>query len=268
MMTNKLYLMISVMLIAGCTAPAVPDPVIVAHRGASYYAPENTIPAFMLAWEQDADAIEGDFYLTSDGEIVCIHDSSTGRVADTNMLVGESTLKELRELDVGSWKGAEWEGTIMPTLAEVFEIVPQGRKIFVEIKTGTEILPRLYEEIERSPLVPDQIVIISFNSEVIKEFKSRRPMHKAFWLSGFREDEHGNVTPGLETILSTLEDIGADGFSSHHALVTTEIIDEVVAAGYQYHVWTVNDASTARDFKHYGASSITTDRPGYIRDNL
>jgi len=74
-------------------------PLIVAHRGASHDAPENTIPAFQLAWQQKADAIEGDFYLTRDNEIVCIHDRTTKRYSDRDLVVAESTLEELRQLD-------------------------------------------------------------------------------------------------------------------------------------------------------------------------
>ncbi|MFP4365751.1 MAG: glycerophosphodiester phosphodiesterase [Bacteroidales bacterium] len=265
-MMYKIILIIGAMALAGCSAPVITDPLIVAHRGASYDAPENTMPAFMLAWEQGADAIEGDFHLTADGEIVCIHDNHTGRVADTSLVVSKSTLEELQELDVGSWKGDQWEGTKIPTIAEVFEIVPMGMKIYVEVKAGTEMLPKLYEEIERSPLIPDQIVIISFNSDVVKEFKAARPMHEVFWLSGFREDEEGNIIPDTETILETLKETGADGFSSHYGLADPEMIDTIIEEGYEYHVWTVNDVSVAWDFKQYGASSVTTDMPGLIRD--
>ena len=77
-------------------------PLIVAHRGSSFERPENTLPAFELAWEQGADAIEGDFLLTKDKQIVCIQDHSTKHLANRNLVVGESTLEELRELDVGS----------------------------------------------------------------------------------------------------------------------------------------------------------------------
>ena len=79
--------------------------VIVAHRGASFDAPENTLAAFRLAWQQGADAIEGDFYLSKDNQIVCIHDADTKRTAVVSRQVAESTLAELRELDVGrsSW---------------------------------------------------------------------------------------------------------------------------------------------------------------------
>ncbi len=78
---------------------------IVAHRGASGDAPENTLASFSLAWQQDADAIEGDFHLTSDGHIVCIHDSDTNRVSGTRLVINKSTLKELQELDIGSHFG-------------------------------------------------------------------------------------------------------------------------------------------------------------------
>ena len=74
---------------------------VIAHRGASYDAPENTLAAFRLAWQQGADGIEGDFYLTADGEIVCLHDSDTGRTGDRKLSVGQSTLAELRKVDVG-----------------------------------------------------------------------------------------------------------------------------------------------------------------------
>ena len=256
-----------VILIAGCAEP-VTTPEIVAHRGASWDAPENTIPAFMLAWKQDADAIEGDFFLTADGVIVCIHDRRTGRVASKDMVVKESSLEELRQLDVGAWKGEEWQGTVIPTLTEVFEIVPGRKKIFVEIKDDTEILPTLYEDIDRSGLRNEQIVIISFNTEVIREFKSDRPEHKAFWLSGLREDESGNIVPGVEEVLETLEYTRADGFSSNFRLIDQNYIETIAEAGYEYHVWTVNEPEVASRFSEYGAKSITTDRPGLIMEYL
>ena len=115
-------------------------PLIVAHRGASFDAPENTLPAFELAWEQGADAIEGDFLLTKDKQIVCIHDHSTKRLADRDLEVKSSTLAELKSLDVGFWKDKKYKNTRIPTLAEVFATIPDGKKIFVEIKCGTCLL--------------------------------------------------------------------------------------------------------------------------------
>ena len=121
----------------------VPSPMIVAHRGASKQAPENTIPAFKLAWEQGTDAIEGDFQLTKDGAIVCIHDKDTKRVAGVKKIVEDTTLEELRKLDVGAWFGENWRGTVIPLISEVLAAIPDGKKIYIEIKSGPEILPKL-----------------------------------------------------------------------------------------------------------------------------
>jgi len=105
-------------------------PLVVAHRGASHAAPENTLAAFKLAWKEGADAIEGDFFLTKDQEIVCTHDRTTQRLnkEKLNLDVAKSTLEELRALDVGSWKNEKWKGERMPTLAEVMATVPDGKK--------------------------------------------------------------------------------------------------------------------------------------------
>ncbi|MGF1585073.1 MAG: glycerophosphodiester phosphodiesterase [Bacteroidales bacterium] len=261
----KIILTAVIMVLSGCAAENT-RPFIVAHRGASHDAPENTIPAFLLAWEQGADAIEGDFFLTKDGEIVCFHDANTRRLSGKDMLVSNATLEELRLLDVGTWKGQQWEGTGMPTLAEVFQLVPDDKKIFVEIKSGTEIMTKLYDEIDNSGLRTDQIVIISFNSEVIREIKLNRPEHKAYWLSGLTRDDNGQISPGIETIIETLDATLADGFSSHYLHVSDEYIARIKAEGYEYHVWTVNDPEIAADLWQRGILSVTTDLPGLTRE--
>ena len=139
------HLLIIALLIEASAAP-----IIVAHRGASKLAPENTIAAFELAWDQGADAIEGDFLLTADGEIVCIHDKNTKRVAKSNFTVEDSTLNELLQLDVGAWMGNKWSGTKIPTTSQVFATIPSGKLIYNEIKCGSEIISKLFEEL-RNP---------------------------------------------------------------------------------------------------------------------
>ena len=133
-------------------------PLVVAHRGASYDAPENTLPAFKLAWDQGADAIEGDFLLTKDGHIVCIHDRTTKRFCDQDLVVSKSTLKQLKVLDVGSWKNEKYAETRIPTISEVFSTVPDGKKIFVEVKCGIEIIEPLAKEIKKKKLGCERII--------------------------------------------------------------------------------------------------------------
>ena len=240
------------------------EPLIVAHRGASRDAPENTIPAFQLAWEQGADAIEGDFHLSKDGEIVCFHDADTKRVAGTQLVVRQSTLAELKQLDVGATHGVAFNGTRIPTIAEVFATIPQGKKIFIEVKCGAEIIPTLLNEIDQSGLTQEQIVVISFNKQVIQQLKIKAPQYKASWLCSFKKQETGEITPSLATVLKTLKQIQADGLSSNTA-VPASVIEAVSQQGYEWHVWTINDLNTARRMQALGVLSITTDVPGSMR---
>lgn len=240
------------------------EPLIVAHRGASRDAPENTIPAFQLAWEQGADAIEADFHLSKDGEIVCFHDADTERVAGTQLVVRQSTLAELKQLDVGATHGVAFNGTRIPTIAEVFATIPQGKKIFIEVKCGAEIIPTLLNEIDQSGLTQEQIVVISFNKQVIQQLKIKAPQYKASWLCSFKKQETGEITPALATVLKTLKQIQADGLSSNTA-VPASVIEAVSQQGYEWHVWTINDLKTARRMQALGVLSITTDVPGSMR---
>jgi len=244
------------------------EPKIVAHRGASSDAPENTIPAFRLAWEQGADAIEGDFHLTQDGEIVCIHDADTRKVAASNLTVSMTPLAELKKLDVGVYRGEEFKGTTIPTIAEVLATVPEGKRIYIEVKCGVEIIPALLKETRESGLDKEQIVVISFKEAVIREIKAKAPQYRAYWLSGFKENESGKIIPSLKTVLTTLEQTGADGFSSTKSIIDEAFITSVRDKGYEYHVWTVDDLETARRFKRWGAKSITTNVPGHLKKHL
>ncbi len=245
------------------------DILIVAHRGASDYAPENTLPAFELAWKQGADAVEGDFYLTKDGQIVCIHDSSTQRVSEVTKIVKDSTLSELHTIDVGSWFDKSFQGTRIPTLAEVLATVPKGKKIYIEVKCGPEILPQMFKELARSTLERDQIVVISFNEDVIRELKKKDPGIKAYWLKSFtRDSATGELNPTLNSALEILKTIKADGISTSYPEIDEKFIREVEKAGFEYHVWTVDHVETAREFKQWGARSITTNIPKYMVNYL
>jgi len=251
---------------------AAADPVsIVAHRGASRDAPENTIAAFELAWRQGADAIEGDFYLTKDRRIVCIHDATTKRTAGTNLRVAGSTLAELRKLDVGRWRGAKWAQQRIATLEEVLAVVPADKRVLIEVKCGPEIVPVLKKVLESSRLKREQTVIISFNAKVIAEAKRLLPKRKAFWLTGFRKDKKtGQWQPSLQKVLSTLKTIQADGLScqASRAAVGRSLVSALRARGLELHVWTVDNIETAVYFRELGVRSITTNRPGWLREQM
>jgi glycerophosphoryl diester phosphodiesterase len=246
----------------------VGKPMVVAHRGASGEAPENTIPAFNLAWQQGADAIEGDFHLTKDGQVVCIHDANTTKVAGKNLVVKNTTLAELKKLDVGIKKGAAFEGTSIPTIGEVFETIPAEKKIYIEIKCGLEIIPPLLREVSKFQLEKEQVIFICFDAEIIRAVKMKVPHFKAYWLSSVKQNKDGSFTPSLEASLTTLGKVKADGMSSSNSGINDEFIAKLQMAGFEHHVWTVNEIKTAQWFTDQGTKSVTTDFPGRIKGAL
>ena len=211
--------------------------IVVAHRGASADAPENTIASFNSAWEQGADVIEGDFQLTSDGHIVCVHDQDTLRVSGTRLVVKESTLKELSQLDIGRYFHDKSFDEKIPTIQQVFATIPNNKQILVELKCGVEILPVLMQQIQLSNLDLSQIGIIAFNQEVIKQCKLLEPRLIALWLNDYNEINDINF------IVSTLIDIKADGLLSNNT-TSEQLRNEVIKQGLIYNIWASDDIST------------------------
>src|SRR5262245_15219893 len=154
---------------------AEPRVEIIAHRGASHDAPENTLAAIRLAWQQQADGSEFDIHLTRDGKIAVLHDKDTKRTAGVKLVAADTPLAELRALDVGAWKGPRFVGEKVPTLAEMLATVPAGKKVFVEVKCGPEIVPELDRVLKASRLEPKQTPVISFNFGVVAAVKKARP---------------------------------------------------------------------------------------------
>jgi glycerophosphoryl diester phosphodiesterase len=244
---------------------------IIGHRGASYDAPENTMASFRLALEQGADGFEVDLYLTSDGHVIAAHDKDTERTAGKKLLVTRAAFDELRALDVGSWKGPQWRGERMPTMEEVLAIVPADKKIVLDIKSGPEIVEPMARRIESSSLSPEQIMVISFNEDVVAESKKRLPAIRAHWLSSYKEQEDGRLAPTREQVAETIRRTGADGFGSKAdtSHFDAEFIDYLRESGCrEFHVWTVNEPKLARFYQRLGALWITTDRPGWLREKL
>ena len=269
---NKIIAAIATVLSPFLAVPGYGQ-LIVAHRGSSHTAPENTLAAFRLAWQEEADAIEGDFYLTKVGEIVCLHDKNTKRTApgQTVLDVAKSTLAELRGLDVGSWKDKRYAGEKIPTLHEVLATIPLQKKIFIEVKCGPEITPILKKQLEASNLKSEQITIICFDEKVVRECRNEMPQYQANWLTSYkRTKERGVWIPAADEVVRRVKKSGATGLGTQG---NTEVIDErfvdiLREAGIELHVWTINDAKQARYFSGLEFESITTDKPAEIRAAL
>lgn len=249
-------------IVAG--APAVE---IIAHRGASWDAPENTVEAIQLAWDQKADASEFDVFLSKDGKIVAMHDKDTKRVAGVDKKVADQTLAELRLLDVGKWKGPRFAGAKVPTLEEMLATVPAGKRVFIEVKTGPEIVPELDRVLKSPRLKPVQTPIISFNIDVVAEVKKARSDLAVYWIVSTTATK-GKKPPTAESLIAKAKAAKADGLDLSTETLDKAFADKVKAAGLKLYVWTVNDLKVARRMVEIGVDGITTDRPGWLRENL
>lgn len=244
---------------------------IVAHRGASADAPENTMSSFKRGYEQGADADELDVHLTKDGKVIVIHDYDTKRVAGVDKKIAQSTFEELRKLDVGKW--GKWAGKgfseKLPSLDEALAVVPDGKRILIEIKVHPEIMPALEEVIRRSKLKPEQTVFISFHYDTIQAVKKRFPERQAYWLTDYKQDKKTGEFPKLDELIKKAKAAKADGLDlSFKFPLDAANVKQIKDAGLQCHVWTVDDAAKARELAAAGVDSITTNRPGALRKEI
>src|SRR5439155_11791694 len=122
-------------------------------------------------------ACELDIHLTKDGKLIVCHDDDTERTSGkrVKLILKDHTLDELRDIDVGSFKDAKFAGEKMPTLDEVLASIPNGKRLFIEIKCGPEAVPALVKAIERAGKSPRQTVIISFNGDALAAAKQKLP---------------------------------------------------------------------------------------------
>lgn len=243
----------------GVSALAQGQPVeLIAHRGASHDAPENTLAAFHLAWKQQADGIECDLHLTKDGRIVVCHDETTKRTTGVDLKIARTTFEKLRTLDVGGWKDPKYKGERIPALEELLAIVPEGKNIYLEIKCGVEIIPELIRVLEQSKKPAAETPVICFQAAVIAELKQRRPDLPAYFL-------HNPEKITAKELVAQAKKINADGVDLKacqelNAAYARKIRD----AGLRLDVWTVNEAAEAQRVIKLGVQGITTDRPGFL----
>ena len=179
--------------------------------------------------------------------------------------------EELRGLDIGSWKDPKWKGERIPTLEEVLAAVPVGKKVFLELKSGPELVGPMAKVIEKSSVSPEQIVLISFHDDAIAECKKQMPHIKALWLCGFKKKDEKHKPPTAEEVAATLNRIKADGLDA-------EAVPDYLDAAFlkrlkdlgcrEFSVWTVDDPQVAKFYADLGVWSITTNRPGWLRSQL
>lgn len=244
-------------------ASSLARPAIIAHRGASETAPENTLAAFRQAWEEGADGIEGDFRLTTDGEVVCIHDADTKRVAGKSLDVETSTWAELSALDVGRWKHPRFAGEKIPRLHEVLDLLPSGKRFFLEIKSGVRIVGPIAKILREKKADPGRVVLISFDAAVVAACRETLPDYQAHWISDLKD---ARDPAKAAAYAAELKRCGGQGLQFDCR--TNATAEWLASLHLPLASWTVNDVATAKKVIALGVGSLTTNRPGGLRKEL
>lgn len=237
----------------------------IAHRGASGYAPENTMAAFRKAVKMKADYIELDVQATKDGKLVVIHDTTVDRTTDGTGKVGSFTWDELRQLDAGSFFGPEFAGERIPSFEEVLDEFRGKTGILIELKSP-ELYPGIEEKVadalaERNMDKPanEKIIVQSFNFDSMKTFHKLLPKVPIGVLTSNKEDLTDEKLAEFAAY--------SDYVNPTQKLVTEDLVDRIHDLGMQISVWTVRKPEEVEPLLKAGVDDIITDYPDYVPRN-
>ena len=257
------------LLLIGCTAIAIlvgawllngiqadDNVMVIAHRGAAGKAPENTSASIRQAIKDGADWVEIDVQETVDGEVVVIHDSDFMKLAGVDTKVWDGTLKQLKEIDVGSWFDPKFSAERVPTLAETLEEVRGKSSLLIELKYyghDQQLEQRVVDIVEKAGMV-DDVAIMSLKYEGIKKIRELRPD----WVIGLLSSK----------AIGNLSDLDLDFLAVNMGMATSGFIRRTHSAGKQVFVWTVNDQVSMSRMMSLGIDGIITDEPELARNVL
>ncbi len=234
-----------------------PRPILLAHRGDSAHAPENTLPAFEQALQKGADGIELDAKLSADGQIVVIHDATANRTTDGAGKVSELSFAELRAFDAGAWFDAKFSGVKIPLLEEVFETVGQDKIINIELTNYHSpwdgLTAKVCESIKRCGNA-EQILLSSFfpfNLNIARRLLPQIPRGllalpgaRGLWARSF-----GFMFGDYQALHPNISDLRRESVQRAHRLKR------------RVHVWTANASADVQRLRDWGADGIITDDP-------
>lgn len=232
-------------------------PIILAHRGDSAHAPENTLPAFSQAIQEGVDGIELDVKLTADGHVVVIHDSDVERTTDGKGRVAALTLDAVRKLDAGSWFDQKFSGTKIPLLDEAFETIGRDKLINIELKNYSTpfngLALKVCELIKRHNN-GSQIILSSFFAFNLNIAAKILP-NVSRGLLAMRG------TPGLWARSFGFMFGDFQALHPHVSSVSRQQVARAHRVHRRVHVWTVNDPEEVIRLTDWGVDGIITDDP-------
>ena len=232
----------------------------IAHRGASGYAPENTLAAYRRAVAQGVTFIETDLHLTRDAHFVALHDETVNRTTNGQGPIQEMTLQEARRLDAGSWFGSEFIGERLPTLPEILDFAKKHDVVFyLELKStgfwGGD--HALISALRDSGEIP-RVVVIAFDASILEGLRKIEPTLMTALLYD------GTIEKPLEKALS----IGARQIAVKGDLMTPNLLAEAHKKDVQLVCWTINQPAHMRLLAAAGVDGIMSDYPDRLLSAL
>lgn len=247
-------------------------PMMIAHRGlyagAQSSAPENTIEAALASVERGADILELDVYLTSDYEVVIIHDSTTARTAPgyDSVNIQTSTLAQIKAVNLADPIGGRTDLKI-PTLNEYFQALKgSGAVIFIEIKPTQQLLVHRVAALIEEYDMYDQAVMIAFAPQNIIDMKDIYPdLSNGLLTSSVlnADSVSGSMTNTLSTVIPIKSTL-----NPNYGALTKDFIEALIHRGVTVWPWTLNDYSVLNTYYNYGVNGITTDHISYYEDTF
>jgi glycerophosphoryl diester phosphodiesterase len=224
---------------------------VIAHRGASSYAPENTLAAFDLALRMGVHQIELDVQSTRDGHIIVMHDDTLNRTTDASGPVATHTLAALRELDAGSWFGSAFSGERIPTYEEVLMRYKGRMHIHTEIKGRTPSLPQRTADLIRRHAMEDQVTFTSFQKMRLMEIRAYAPELRTGWL----------VIEPTGAIIAEARALGFNQICPKAETLTPQTVRSLHDNGFIVRAWGAATEQHMRQAVQAGADGMTVNCP-------
>jgi glycerophosphoryl diester phosphodiesterase len=239
---------------------------VIAHRGFSYIAPENTFVAARKAIELGADGSEFDVYAIADGAVVVMHDAKVDRTTNGKGEVTKLSLAQLRRLDAGSWKGREFAGQRIPLLDEMLALLKNsGCRPVIEIK-GHGIADKVVAAVRAADMV-DQAIVISFHRAAVKAVRTLEPRMACAWLCDKVPPE---VPPSkqIDWIVDQACENDTNFVDLSHEMLSADRVSQLQQRGMIVWAWTVDDPGRMDELIRWGVTGITTNRPNLLQERL
>ncbi|MBI4546425.1 MAG: glycerophosphodiester phosphodiesterase [Ignavibacteriae bacterium] len=243
---------------------------IIAHRGASAHAPENTLASFKKAVELGADILELDVHQTRDSQLVVIHDNDVDRTTNGNGKIKDLTYAQLQQLDAGSWFSSQFKGEKIPLLKEVIELSPDSLTLLVELKEGSGYYPNIEERLVnllRQQNVTHRVILKSFEDAILNRFRELAPEIPRLKIV-VAELSFFNLVIERGIQSGTILDDSVHYLQVHWLGATKHFIDKAHRLGYKVFAWDVNDADRMKELINKGIDGIETDYPDVLKTVL